>query len=136
LPLLKKENEQTLLNERLRISRDLHDDMGATLSSISVYSAAVKQRLLNGNKTEAIAMLDRISEDAQEMVSNMGDMVWMINPQNDSVAKLLERMQNYSINLLLARQIEFGFSTGLRTNASKAGHGNPQKHFFVFLKKL
>lgn len=110
IALLKKEHEQALLNERLRISRDLHDDMGATLSSISVYSAAVKQRLRNKQLEEAEAMLDSISSDAQEMVSAMDDMVWMINPLNDSMEKLLNRMSNYALSLFRARNIDFSFN--------------------------
>ena len=42
--LLKQESEQALLNERLRISRELHDDIGSTLGSISIYSEVAKSR--------------------------------------------------------------------------------------------
>ena len=109
IALLRKENEEALLNERLRISQDLHDDMGATLSSISIYSEAVKQRYQNQQIAEAENLLNIISDDAREMVSKIGDMVWMINPKNDTMERLLERMQNYAVELLAACGIQTGF---------------------------
>jgi signal transduction histidine kinase len=132
--LLKKENEQALLNERLRISRDLHDDMGATLSSISVYCSAVKQRLQNNKLEEATQLLDMISSDAREMVSNMDDMVWMINPQNDSMEKLLDRMQSHAAKLLQAGQIEFRFTAAENLNAL-ALNMETRKNIFLFYKE-
>jgi len=109
IALLKTEKEEALLLERLRISRNLHDDMGATLSSISVYSTAIKQRLGENRLEEAQRMLDTISEDARDMVSNMSDMVWMINPQNDTMGKLCNRMRQFASNVLSAKDILFHF---------------------------
>lgn len=103
----KLENEKALADERLRISRDLHDDMGASLSSISVFSSAVKQKLLNNEKLEAEQLLDRMSTDAQEMVSGMSEMVWTISPHNDTIEKLTDRLQLYAAGMLSAKNISF-----------------------------
>jgi signal transduction histidine kinase len=134
IELLKKEKIEALLLERLRISRDLHDDMGATLSSISVYSTAVKQRLKDLKYKEADTMLDAISEDARDMVSNMSDMVWMINPQNDVMSKLLDRMQLLASSVLSARDIivHFAADESLRSSALSM---DARKSIFLIFKE-
>jgi signal transduction histidine kinase len=110
IALLKKENMEALLSERLRISRDLHDDIGATLSSISVYSTAAKQRLAESRIAEAEAILDTMSQDAREMVSTMSDMVWMMNPSSELPGKLLDRMKQVASHALLLNDIPVRFS--------------------------
>src|SRR4029079_4382594 len=101
------EKERALADERLRISRDLHDDMGASLSSISVFSSAVKQKLNNNETHEAHQLLERMSSDAQEMVSGMSEMVWTISPHNDTIEKLTDRLQLYAAGMLSAKNISF-----------------------------
>ncbi len=130
------ENRQALLNERLRISRDLHDDMGATLSSISVYSTAVKQRLHDERIEEASDLLDTISEDAREMVGNMSDMVWMINPQQDTMEKLFDRMQQYAGNTFAARNIVLHFSADEALKASALSMDARKNLFLIFKEAI
>jgi signal transduction histidine kinase len=101
------EKKQALYEERERISRDLHDDMGASLSSISVFSSAVKQKLLNNETQEANVLLDRMSNDAQEMVSGMSEMIWAISPHNNTIEKLTDRLQVYAAGILSAKNISF-----------------------------
>jgi signal transduction histidine kinase len=105
-----REKEAAILKERLRISRDLHDDIGATLSSISISSVAIQQRLHDLKYEEADILLNRISADAREMVTSLSDMVWLINPQNDSVEKLFDRIRTFASNLLSAQNIYFMFN--------------------------
>jgi two-component system sensor histidine kinase UhpB len=126
------ENTQAVLKERLRISRDLHDDMGATLSSISVYSSAVKQRLDDKRIGEAYTMLDTISEGAQDMVGNISDMVWMINPQNDTMEKLFDRMQLFASNVLSAKNILFDFKVDEDLRAAGMSMDTRKNLFLLF----
>src|SRR5438477_3391775 len=76
---------------RNRIATDLHDDIGATLSSISMYSDAVKEQV----KTKLPHLgpiLEKMGENSRSMVASMSDIVWAINPNNDDGEKLLQRM--------------------------------------------
>jgi signal transduction histidine kinase len=105
--LLKKENEQALLNERLRISRDLHDDMGSTLGSISIYSEVAKNRSSkNENAEEAIA---KIGNASRELIDKMNDIIWSINPKNESFEQLKNRMQIFAATMLTPHEIAYGF---------------------------
>ncbi len=83
---------------RTRIATDLHDDIGATLSSISFYSEAVNQRT-KARMPEVTPILEKMGETSRLMVSSMSDIVWAINPQNDDMRKMLERMQSYAKEL-------------------------------------
>lgn len=102
-----KEKEASVINERLRISRDLHDDLGATISSINIYSSAVKQKLKENKIEETEKILDKISEEAQDMVYGMSDMVWTISPDNDTIEKLINRIHNYGTDIMQAKDIQF-----------------------------
>lgn len=116
---------QLLREERLRsmIATDLHDDIGATLSSISIYSETIKQQTVT-HLPHLSPMLDKMGETSREMVGNMSDIVWAINPKNDSFEKMVGRMQNLAAELCAATNIELHFMadetlTGLQLNMVK-----------------
>ena len=102
---------QTQLRERLRIAKDLHDDIGATLSSISMYSDGLKGQL-NEQFPQLGAILDKIGENSRDMVTSMSDIVWAINPDNDDGSKLLNRMENYATDICAAKHIKLHFTGG------------------------
>lgn len=81
------------LQARDRIARDLHDDMGSYLSSISILSASARrQALSNPQKTQAT--LDTIGQTARQMLETMGDIVWSINPAHDGMSHSIDRMRD------------------------------------------
>lgn len=93
---------------RTRIATDLHDDIGATLSSISIYSEALKGQLKD-DQPNLVNVLDKMGENSREMVNSMSDIVWAINPGNDNGEKLISRMQNYATNLCAVKNIKLHF---------------------------
>lgn len=94
---------------RNRIAQDLHDNVGSTLSSISVYSQVAKI-YRDQQKEQALGdTLERISSTSSEMISEMNDIVWAINPRNDHMAVIVQRMESYAKPLLQARNISFDF---------------------------
>ncbi len=97
--------------ERLRssIATDLHDDIGATLSSISIYSETIKQQT-TAQLPQLTPMLDKMGETSREMVGNMSDIVWAINPENDSFEKMSGRMQNLAAELCSVKNIQLQFT--------------------------
>lgn len=80
---------------RTRIATDLHDDIGATLSSISMYSDAVKKQVKE-KMPQLENVLEKMGENSRRMVSSMSDIVWAVNPENDQGKKLLERIEAYA----------------------------------------
>ncbi len=91
---------------RNHIARDLHDDIGSTLSSINILSrvALVEQ---NGNTQN---YLQRIGDQSTRMMEDMSDMVWSINPRNDSMEKIVTRMREFAMEIFESSGIEYRFS--------------------------
>jgi ligand-binding sensor domain-containing protein len=94
---------------RNKIAQDLHDNMGSTLSSISVYSQVAKIQQSKGNYQGLEHVLGKIASTSSEMISEMNDIVWAINPRNDSMEKILQRMDSFAKPLLAVKNIQFSF---------------------------
>lgn len=94
---------------RNKIAQDLHDSMGSTLSSISVYSQVAKIYREQHKEQQLQQTLERISETSGEMISEMNDIVWAINPRNDQMDAMLQRMDSFAKPLLAAKEIQFRF---------------------------
>jgi len=94
---------------RSRLSRDLHDDIGSTLSSINILSRNAQRnaQLLDNTKTKET--LEKIHERSQRLLSNMADIIWNIHPENDTLEELMSRMREYATSMLEARNIDSKF---------------------------
>ncbi len=98
---------------RNHISRDLHDEVGSTLSSISMLSETLKYTLQK-EETEGKKISEQIGQNAQKMLNVMDDIVWAINPKDDSLKNMIIRMREqanentefYGISLLFKLQPE------------------------------
>jgi signal transduction histidine kinase len=77
----KTEVEKAKLKDRLQISQGLHDDIGSTLSSISVYTQVAQKLSDKNSKEELQEMLGKIKVTSSEMISEMNDIVWTIHPK-------------------------------------------------------
>lgn len=98
--------QQALQLERLRakISTDLHDDIGSTLSSISILSnMALKEK----NNAINTGMMEEIKENSVLLMERMDDIVWSINPKNDSLENLLLRIRKFATRLFEAANIDY-----------------------------
>ena len=94
---------------RNRIAQDLHDDIGATLGSINIFSEVAKNRL-NANSNKVGEALNNISEASKEIIEKMNDIIWTVNPNNDSTVELVNRMKSFAVLILSQTDIEYNFS--------------------------
>lgn len=99
--------EEKMLKERLAISQDLHDNIGSTLSSIAVYSEVAKIQGEKNGQQNMHELLEKISTTSNEMVTEMNDIVWAINPRNDSMEKIIQRMESFAKPLAAVRNMQF-----------------------------
>ncbi|SIT02501.1 ligand-binding sensor domain-containing protein [Belliella pelovolcani] len=93
---------------RNRVARDLHDDMGSTLSTINILSAMAKTKLGN-DPVKTSEYISKISDNSQRMLEAMDDIVWSIKPQNDSMEKVISRMREFAFNGMDAKEIDVRF---------------------------
>jgi signal transduction histidine kinase len=107
--LIKSEKEKESENIRVRISRDIHDEVGATLSGVALFSEIAKQKMEQHNEPDAKIYLDHISANSKDMVEKMGDIVWTINPENDSIDRIIARLKAYAVNLCGGKGIQVHF---------------------------
>ncbi|MBC7446651.1 MAG: hypothetical protein H7330_01155 [Hymenobacteraceae bacterium] len=103
---------QLLALERVRhsIARDLHDDMGSTLSSISILSQIASQHHQHHRAEQVAGLLTQIGESSGRMLDSMDDIVWAINPAHDGLDNVTTRMRIFASEVLEARGIEFTFT--------------------------
>jgi signal transduction histidine kinase/ligand-binding sensor domain-containing protein len=89
---------------RNKISLDLHDDLGSTLSSISILSGmALKEK----KNADASLILSEIKESSISMLEKMDDIVWSINSKNDSLESLFLRIRTFAAKLFEAKEINY-----------------------------
>jgi signal transduction histidine kinase len=92
---------------RNKISSELHDDIGSTLSGIAMYSHMTDGQLLNGNYDKAKDSVTVIQKSATELVGKLSDLVWVINPHHESFTAMLEKIEQYGEEMCRAKEIIF-----------------------------
>ena len=95
---------------RVRLSRDLHDDIGGTLSSISILSNVVKKRAEASGDMDNAASMEKISERSLRLMRDMSDIVWSVDPGKDSMTDLIGRMREFGSAVLEPKGIAFHFN--------------------------
>ncbi len=91
------EKERTLERERARIAQDLHDDLGASLTRISLLSDLVKADKEVPGQVEAHA--NKISQSARQTVRALEEIVWALRPGSDSLQSLVEYLAHFANEL-------------------------------------
>ncbi|MCA0229449.1 MAG: histidine kinase [Bacteroidetes bacterium] len=103
---LRQQNK--LLQLRDEIARDLHDEVGATLTGIAT-SAKVIEKKMGHEQEEVKAVLGQMTTDSQEAIHTIRDTIWALNPDNDAPDKLVEKMKSVGFKLLIPHGIAFVF---------------------------
>jgi ligand-binding sensor domain-containing protein/signal transduction histidine kinase len=118
---------------RTRIASDLHDDVGSSLTQVSILSEIVRTRLINPGDLIADA-LSRIGTLSRESVDSMSDIVWAIDPARDTPAHLLQRMRRVAYELLGSAGIQLEFTSP--GDASPRLPADVRRHVFLMFKEI
>lgn len=105
----KLEQQKSLLAIRNNISQDLHDDIGASLSSINILNELARRNIDHPEKSKEY--LFKASGDIQRISESLSEIVWNINPKYDDEQNLYIRMKRYAADMLDGKNIigEFNF---------------------------
>ena len=117
---------------RRRIATDLHDDIGSSLTQISVLSEVARQQVANSSALER--PLEIIAGSSRELIDSMSDIVWAINPQRDHLADLVHRMRRFAADTLTARNVEFKMELPDIAEDLKL-EGNLRREVFLIFKE-
>jgi signal transduction histidine kinase len=88
------ERKHALEAERTRIARDLHDDLGSSLTEINVL-ASTGQRPRSGRDTHP-ALFKAISERARALIAALDVIVWAVDPEDNSLQSLADYLSGYT----------------------------------------
>jgi two-component sensor histidine kinase len=116
---------------RSKVARDLHDDVGSTLSTINILSSMAKTKLLT-DPVKSSEYITKITDNSQQMMEAMDDIVWSIKPDNDSMQKIVARMREYASEILEPKNIEIIFNTGERILELKLDMETRRDVFLIF----
>ena len=92
--LLRLEQAHQLEQERTRISRDLHDDLGARLTQMAFLTDLAAEE--SGAPTAMQNKLRDVSRQARNAVQSLDETVWMVNPQKDALPQLIAYLATYA----------------------------------------
>jgi signal transduction histidine kinase len=96
---------------RVRIASDLHDDIGASLTKISLYADLIQN---DADTATTKDLLRKIGTLSRELVTTMIDVVWSIDARNDTMGNLIDRMRDFAAGVFSVQSIDVVFYlTGL-----------------------
>lgn len=94
---------------RNRIASDIHDEIGSTLSSILLISGMAKNQTASSSIEKSNKMFTKIHSDSQHVMESVDEIIWSVNPVNDSLQGILLRLREYALPLAESKNIAFDF---------------------------
>ncbi len=92
--LARLEQQHALEQERTRIARDIHDDLGSRLTHISMLSELAEADQANPKEVET--HVRKIAASARETVRSLDEIVWAVSPEHDTWNSLVEYLSEYA----------------------------------------
>lgn len=133
--------------ERIRtsIATDLHDDIGSTLTEIALYSDVGLRELrgkqttirMTGNERARVAsLLTEIGTTSRSLIDAMNDIVWAIDPKNDSFEFLLLRMKMHATKMLEAKGINYDIDIPAEISSLRLPLDFRRRFFLIYKEAL
>jgi signal transduction histidine kinase len=97
------EQQEALHRERARIAKDIHDDVGANLTQIALLGELAQQDRSEPDK--AAERMGKISGTARIAIKSLDEIVWAVNPRNDTLAHLIDYAGQFAVDFLRAAGI-------------------------------
>lgn len=89
------QQQHAIERDRARIAKDIHDDVGAGLTQITLLTELARRE-----PEQTGANLNRISDSARQLTKAMDEIVWAVDPQHDTLAGLMDYISAYAEDFL------------------------------------
>lgn len=96
--LIVLEQQAALQRERTRIAKDIHDDLGANLTQIAFLGELAHQD--RGEPDKAAERVEKISATARQAIKSLDEIVWAVNPRNDTLSHLVDYAGQFALDYL------------------------------------
>jgi signal transduction histidine kinase len=130
----KAERHRGIEQERTRVSNDLHDDLGASLTEVNMLTSLIKSPITTAE--EKARYMDELNERAQRMVTSLDEIVWALNPRNDKVTSLAVYFCSYARQFLELASVGFGFEVSENLPDEPLDPKFRRELFFAFREAL
>jgi signal transduction histidine kinase len=97
------EHQRGIAQERARIARDLHDDLGSSLTEITMLATASPGLKLPAN--EAIERMETIAGKSRALVYALDEIVWAVDPERDTLASVARYLASYAEEYLAGLKV-------------------------------
>jgi ligand-binding sensor domain-containing protein/signal transduction histidine kinase len=97
--------QQAMERERIRIAKDMHDEIGSKLTKISFMSERAKGEL-HGQAEPVARKLDAIAHTSRDLLQSLDEIVWAVNPHNDTLEHLAAYLGHYATEYLQNTAVE------------------------------
>jgi signal transduction histidine kinase len=105
-----------LQQERARIARDIHDDIGSRMTQLVLHGEVAQSDLPDDSKMRP--QLDRICEEARGLLSSMDEILWAVNPRRDTLRDFAAYVCGYAQQFLKATPIQCLFEVDPEMSAA------------------
>lgn len=126
-------SREAIEQERARIARDIHDELGASLTRISLLSRTPAS-VPAGTDAAGTESLGRIHEISQQLVRAMGEVIWAVTPRNDSLDALANYLGDYAREFLALAEIRCRLDVPLEL-PSRPLSAKVRHHVFLAFKE-
>lgn len=125
--------ESNILNERIRLGRELHDDIGGTMSGIKLYSHLAGSQLDAGNSKALSQSLQTIQQSAEEMILRINDQVWLMQSNSNTLEQVLQHLVEYAGKMAFSKNMDIKISVG--QNITSEDDSKTHKNLYLLCKE-